>query len=636
MEFAPIPSLSVNTSPGTKIQICGNVQYRHGVLMLSAQNVKVLGGEVDSLVEANNQDAVLAQALGQPSIPMDQQIPNQPTQQNQMVPPSQQQQQHQQPNHQQVVDLTADDHPTTSTSSGISSRQSMQNTRQQAPTPRVVEDDPFIDDFDDDDDFDEAMLQGLEEIELQQEQTRSSNQAQAPAHPTVQQQSNVQRNSTQGRDGNTIYNSTIKTETKVTTNNSIPQEKQSRTFLGQRQNQTNSIPQANQPRPFLGQRQNQNPNGSSFLGNRGNVSNSTSNVQRPNVAVAARIEKEPSPVNRRPGITGHIDSKPTIQAGPSRTSNTGRTFLSASNQGTRNPPVNSIKSELPSSSRQGFVKSEPSRTATHMDTFNQSVNRANVKSEPGLATTSTSNSSRFQSDAKPCTSNRTSGFAPASSVVKPEPGVSGSNQIGTGHPSVRTEPSEFGRSAQRSSAGPGVSGMSTGMSGDDEDESVMAKRRRFYSGQNPGADIDSNLPYSCLSLVLRKQAAKENCVISVKGFIMTLVSSLTCKGGWNVMATINDGTGSMDVDIGNEVLTRLIGFSVLELMQMKKAAARATKERQTDMKQQMQQGLEKCQQALVDMSCIMTLEIRPEYERPRVLTIRDINEGDCLTLIHQL
>ena len=38
---------------------------------------------------------------------------------------------------------------------------------------------------------------------------------------------------------------------------------------------------------------------------------------------------------------------------------------------------------------------------------------------------------------------------------------------------------------------------------------------------------------------------------------MTLVSSLTCKKGWNVTAKINDGTASMDVDLGNEVIVTM-------------------------------------------------------------------------------
>ena len=54
-------------------------------------------------------------------------------------------------------------------------RQPMQNPRQQTPsTSRMISDDPFVDDFGDDDDFDEVMLQGIEEIELQQGNTISN------------------------------------------------------------------------------------------------------------------------------------------------------------------------------------------------------------------------------------------------------------------------------------------------------------------------------------------------------------------------------------------------------------------------------------------------------------------------------
>ena len=61
-------------------------------------------------------------------------------------------------------------------------RQPNQGSRQpRQPTSSstmVEEEDPFIDDFDDDDGFDEVMLQGLEEIELQQQEqtSRTSNQ----------------------------------------------------------------------------------------------------------------------------------------------------------------------------------------------------------------------------------------------------------------------------------------------------------------------------------------------------------------------------------------------------------------------------------------------------------------------------
>nr|XP_006816717.1 PREDICTED: recQ-mediated genome instability protein 1-like [Saccoglossus kowalevskii] len=60
----PEDLISTATQPTQRIQICGNVQCRLGVLMLMASNVKVLGGEVESLQEENSQQLVLSRAIG--------------------------------------------------------------------------------------------------------------------------------------------------------------------------------------------------------------------------------------------------------------------------------------------------------------------------------------------------------------------------------------------------------------------------------------------------------------------------------------------------------------------------------------------------------------------------------------------
>ena len=41
--------------PGVKLQLQGQMVCRLGVLLLGPQNVKVLGGEVEDMVERNNQ-----------------------------------------------------------------------------------------------------------------------------------------------------------------------------------------------------------------------------------------------------------------------------------------------------------------------------------------------------------------------------------------------------------------------------------------------------------------------------------------------------------------------------------------------------------------------------------------------------
>ncbi|KAM5299476.1 recQ-mediated genome instability protein 1 [Ctenodactylus gundi] len=65
MEYQSIPALHSNLPPGTKILIHGNICFRLGVLLLKPENVKVLGGEVDTLLEEYAQEKVLARLIGE-------------------------------------------------------------------------------------------------------------------------------------------------------------------------------------------------------------------------------------------------------------------------------------------------------------------------------------------------------------------------------------------------------------------------------------------------------------------------------------------------------------------------------------------------------------------------------------------
>ena len=46
-----------------QVVVHGQITCRRGVLMLTADNLQVLGGEVDSLIEANTPVAVLERAM---------------------------------------------------------------------------------------------------------------------------------------------------------------------------------------------------------------------------------------------------------------------------------------------------------------------------------------------------------------------------------------------------------------------------------------------------------------------------------------------------------------------------------------------------------------------------------------------
>ncbi|NXU28704.1 RMI1 protein, partial [Thalassarche chlororhynchos] len=69
MEYQPVPVLHCNLPPGTKITVQGNTAYRLGVLLLKPENVKLLGGEVDALLEEYSQERVLARLVGETENP---------------------------------------------------------------------------------------------------------------------------------------------------------------------------------------------------------------------------------------------------------------------------------------------------------------------------------------------------------------------------------------------------------------------------------------------------------------------------------------------------------------------------------------------------------------------------------------
>ncbi|NXK47593.1 RMI1 protein, partial [Chauna torquata] len=69
MEYQPVSVLHSNLPPGTKITIHGNIAYRLGVLLLKPENVKVLGGEVDALLDEYSQERVLARLIGEAENP---------------------------------------------------------------------------------------------------------------------------------------------------------------------------------------------------------------------------------------------------------------------------------------------------------------------------------------------------------------------------------------------------------------------------------------------------------------------------------------------------------------------------------------------------------------------------------------
>lgn len=69
LEYSPIPCLSTKLAPGIKILISGKIRCVNHILMLEAQNVRILGGEVGSLAIEFAYENVLLRALDKPINP---------------------------------------------------------------------------------------------------------------------------------------------------------------------------------------------------------------------------------------------------------------------------------------------------------------------------------------------------------------------------------------------------------------------------------------------------------------------------------------------------------------------------------------------------------------------------------------
>lgn len=63
IEYEPIPALKEPFVPGFKVLVIGPIECRRGVFFLAPRNVRILGGEADSLIVCNATENILARTL---------------------------------------------------------------------------------------------------------------------------------------------------------------------------------------------------------------------------------------------------------------------------------------------------------------------------------------------------------------------------------------------------------------------------------------------------------------------------------------------------------------------------------------------------------------------------------------------
>lgn len=124
--------------------------------------------------------------------------------------------------------------------------------------------------------------------------------------------------------------------------------------------------------------------------------------------------------------------------------------------------------------------------------------------------------------------------------------------------------------------------------------------------------------YLCLLEEMMSKPDPHTTAIHVKAFIVTLLGKLSSNNGlWRICATISDGSGYLDVELSNEVLTGLLGFSVAEKGALKRDPAR---------RGELETGMRRCQEELVDMCCVMTIVVEPEGKKAVVTKADPVDE----------
>ncbi|XP_063769864.1 recQ-mediated genome instability protein 1 [Pseudophryne corroboree] len=147
------------------------------------------------------------------------------------------------------------------------------------------------------------------------------------------------------------------------------------------------------------------------------------------------------------------------------------------------------------------------------------------------------------------------------------------------------------------------------------------------STDNFFSDDLSSPPFTYLSAVFSNKSDTIK-YVKLKSFIVTLNGNLTSSSGfWCIKAKISDGTGYMDVEFSNDVLTKLIGFSVPEMKILKRDPSQQNK---------LMTGLQKCQRELTDFCGLMSISYNLKTSEASVLALQDVNEETRLCLSRRL
>nr|XP_020458010.1 recQ-mediated genome instability protein 1 [Monopterus albus]XP_020458011.1 recQ-mediated genome instability protein 1 [Monopterus albus]XP_020458012.1 recQ-mediated genome instability protein 1 [Monopterus albus]XP_020458013.1 recQ-mediated genome instability protein 1 [Monopterus albus]XP_020458014.1 recQ-mediated genome instability protein 1 [Monopterus albus]XP_020458015.1 recQ-mediated genome instability protein 1 [Monopterus albus]XP_020458016.1 recQ-mediated genome instability prote len=542
MEYRPIPALSTALRPGVKLQLQGQMDCRLGVLLLGPTNIKVLGGEVEDLVERNDQGRVLCRTLGLPE--------DEEQQEREEAPPALQQ------GNQEVQDLELDD------AELLASLEDQEVGRVQVAS---VQDSGYRT-------LSDTSAQSSRSSSVRRLGLAPSARSKASTHSY---RSGLTQSSRGGSSHGQYHANEQDTEL---SDHMIQQEIQHHSVANEGfddlpldeldgvifQESTNVTMQSDSSHRSTPQNSNR------ITGNHSSFDRATKTAQF-----------EQHYLNG--SQLGCSNSRSTTQKRGSQGCIRGAVGQSATVTST---PFFSPAATVPSHELEVVSNNESDFPDEDMDCFFEEVQTCGEQTgRTGGPTTEISDSTyRLASEPSRSETDRI--------PVKAEPAFESSRNTPQG---------QSFSSTTRESDRPSVNKVLQG------------------DGTVPAVTLTSPpFTYLCLLEELMSKPHPHTTEIHVKAFIVTLLGKLSSSNGvWRVCATISDGTGYLDVELSNEVLTGLLGFSVAEKGALKRDPVR---------RGELDAGMRRCQEELVDMCCVMTIVVEPEGRKAVVTKADPVSE----------
>lgn len=139
------------------------------------------------------------------------------------------------------------------------------------------------------------------------------------------------------------------------------------------------------------------------------------------------------------------------------------------------------------------------------------------------------------------------------------------------------------------------------------------------------------LPFTYLFVLQGCQLPENSSKFRIKAYVSTLLGKLErTNNKWKLMCTLNDGTGTLPVQLSDEVLTQLIGYTVQQSIKMTSAGT------DPNLKKKLQEGVKQCQLKIVNLNNIFEIETNKNYSHPLVTKITSINAGHIQQLRRQV